>query len=38
LVRNWGVTHTWTPAMAGDRREAYVAAWRKAVERSFDWV
>jgi glycerol kinase len=38
LVRNWGVTHTWTPAMTADRRASLTASWRKAVTRSFDWA
>jgi glycerol kinase len=38
LVRNWGVTHTWTPAMPHDRRASLTASWRKAVTRSFDWA
>jgi len=38
LVHNWGVTHTWRPAMAQDRRTSLTASWRKAVTRSFDWT
>lgn len=38
LVQNWGVTHTWTPAMTEERRVSLVASWRKAVARSFDWA
>ena len=38
LVRNWGITHTWTPAMTDERRSALVTSWRKAVGRSFDWA
>ena len=38
LVRNWGVTRTWTPAMTDERRAALVTSWRKAVGRSFDWT
>ena len=38
LVRNWGVTHTWTPAMTQDRRASLTASWHKAVTRSFDWA
>jgi glycerol kinase len=38
LARNWGVTHTWTPAMSQDRRTALTDSWRKAIGRSFDWV
>jgi glycerol kinase len=38
LVRNWGVTHTWTPAMAQGHRASLTASWRKAVMRSLDWT
>jgi glycerol kinase len=38
LARNWGVTHTWTPAMAQDHRTALIASWHKAIGRSFDWA
>jgi glycerol kinase len=38
LVRNWGVTRTWTPSMSQDRRASLTASWHKAVTRSFDWT
>jgi glycerol kinase len=38
LVRNWGVERRWRPAMAEQERAKLYAAWRKAVQRSFDWV
>jgi glycerol kinase len=38
LKRNWSVDRTWTPGMDADRRNAACRAWRKAVERTFDWV
>ncbi|MDF1597291.1 MAG: glycerol kinase GlpK [Acidimicrobiia bacterium] len=38
LKANWGVGRSWQPSMDGDRRMALVGAWRKAVQRSFDWV
>ena len=38
LRTNWGVTHTWTPAMADERRGALTASWHKAVERSLGWA
>jgi glycerol kinase len=28
----------WTPAMGTEVRERYYRSWKKAVERSFDWV
>jgi glycerol kinase len=38
LVRNWGVTHTWSPRMSDDRRTTLTAAWHKAVQRTFSWA
>ena len=38
LRHNWGITHTWTPAVANSRRHALVQSWRKAVGRSLDWA
>ena len=38
LRHNWGITHTWTPAVADSRRHALVQSWRKAVGRSLDWA
>jgi glycerol kinase len=38
LRQNWGVTHTWSPTMAPERRESLTASWRKAVERSLGWA
>jgi glycerol kinase len=38
LRHNWGVTHTWTPAMADEQRVSLTASWRKAVKRSFGWA
>jgi glycerol kinase len=38
LVANWSVDRRWTPAMAPGRRDALYAGWRKAVERSLDWI
>jgi glycerol kinase len=38
LVRNWGVTHTWSPRMRDDQRATLTAAWHKAVERTFNWA
>jgi glycerol kinase len=38
LRENWGIDKTWEPQMdAGKRAELY-AGWKKAVERTFDWV
>jgi glycerol kinase len=38
LKANWAMDKTWQPRMDADRRERGVAAWRKAVERTLDWV
>jgi glycerol kinase len=38
LKANWGVGRSWQPSMDDDRRSALVGAWRKAVQRSLDWV
>ena len=38
LRRNWGVAHTWQPAMEAGVRERLSAGWRKAVERSLGWA
>ena len=38
LRENWLVDATWEPQMAeGDRKELY-RGWKKAIERTFDWV
>ena len=38
LAANWAASARWTPAMAGEQREALYKSWKKAVGRSFDWV
>jgi glycerol kinase len=38
LWANWAVGRVWTPAMGTEVRERYYRSWKKAVERSFDWV
>ena len=38
LKRNWSEDRTWAPDMAVYSREAACREWRKAVERTFDWV
>ena len=37
LVDNWAVDHRWHPKMKTKTRDALVASWSKAVQRSFDW-
>jgi glycerol kinase len=38
LKANWAVDRAWQPCMAADQREKGIAAWRKAVQRTLDWV
>ncbi len=38
LRRNWGVDRTFEPQMDDDRRATLHAGWKKAVERTLDWV
>ena len=38
LRANWGVDKTWKPSLSADKRDRYYRSWKKAVQRSFDWV
>ncbi len=38
LQANWGAERTWQPAMAEEDRSRRYRSWKKAVQRSFDWV
>jgi glycerol kinase len=38
LRRNWGISHTWRPAMSKEQRGRLYSSWQKAVTRSFGWV
>jgi glycerol kinase len=38
LRKNWAVDKTWLPGMDANSRETYYRQWKKAVNRSFDWV
>ncbi|MEO3758499.1 glycerol kinase GlpK [Mycobacterium sp. B14F4] len=38
LRSNWQEDKRWTPSWSEDQREAAYAGWRKAVERTLDWV
>jgi glycerol kinase len=38
LARNWKEDKTWHPQMAPDTREELYKGWKKAVERTFDWL
>jgi glycerol kinase len=38
LRQNWSVDQTWEPGMDEARRQEGIAGWRKAVQRTLDWV
>jgi glycerol kinase len=38
LIANWQMEQTWHPLMREATRESLYSGWRKAVERSFNWV
>ena len=38
LRKNWDIDKTWRPAMETKVRETYYRQWKKAVDRTFDWV
>jgi glycerol kinase len=38
LRENWHAERQWEPRWTGDRRDGAYQQWKKAVERSFDWV
>ncbi|NJB68561.1 glycerol kinase [Desulfobaculum xiamenense] len=38
LVANWEEDRTWQPLMPDGQREQGYAGWKKAVQRTFDWV
>jgi glycerol kinase len=38
LRANWRESRRWQPTWTEDRREAGYAGWRKAVQRTLDWV
>jgi glycerol kinase len=38
LRRNWHRAALWNPSMAAERRESEYSNWRRAVERTFDWL
>ncbi|MCC7548537.1 MAG: glycerol kinase GlpK [Burkholderiales bacterium] len=38
LDRHWSTERTFEPAMSADRREALLAGWARALERSKDWA
>ena len=38
LRKNWAEDKTFHPAMASEVRKSYCRQWKKAVERTFDWI
>jgi glycerol kinase len=38
LVDNWRMDKRWEPRWSADRRDAAYAGWKKAVERTLNWV
>ena len=38
LRSNWSAHHGWNPSMGACVREAHIAQWKKAVERSLGWI
>ena len=38
LRRNWAVDKTWQPQMADEARRAGIRGWKKAVDRTLNWV
>jgi glycerol kinase len=38
LRKNWAVDKTWQPDMDSNVRKTYYRQWKKAVDRTFDWV
>jgi len=38
LRKNWAEDKTWKPEMAKDARSQYYRDWKKAVDRTFDWI
>ncbi len=38
LKRNWAVDKTWKPRMASKARDEGIAGWKKAIERTLNWI
>jgi len=38
LRQNWAIDKTWQPAMAPEIRIKYYQEWKRAVERTFNWL
>jgi glycerol kinase len=38
LRKNWQIDKTWEPQMRVEKRDELFSRWKKAVERTFNWV
>lgn len=38
MRQNWGVDRTWQPRMSTEQRASLYTGWKKAVERTLDWI
>ena len=38
LRSNWHADRTWEPRWSDERRDESYSIWKRAVERSFDWI
>ena len=38
LRQQWSADKTWRPSMPADKREGLYRTWKRAVERTFDWL
>lgn len=38
VIDNWAEDKRWEPQMDDEKRERYLRLWKKAVERTFDWM
>jgi len=38
LKRNWAMDKTWQPRMAAEQRAKGIEGWKKAIERTFNWI
>ena len=38
LKKNWSIDKTWQPSMDAGKRDSLYESWKKAVERTYNWV
>jgi glycerol kinase len=38
LRANWSIDHTWSPDMSDEKRKSMYKFWKKAVQKSMDWI